>query len=251
MTRKKIVNTAAAVTAFVAIVLAGMWFTSPRVRADDHHDDNDSLEARVAAGLALAPVRLHYSPTDDERDLVGLGSYIVNAQGDCNGCHNSTDLGGEYVTPTGNPFLLKPPQIKPKVNAAAYLGGGRDFGPFPGPGPWGLGPFTHIVARNLTPDVTGKPVGGISLNTFVTILRTGHDFDKLHPTCGPAGLDGTCLPAPFDGSVLQIMPWQTFSHMSDYELQAIYDYLKAIPCISHASTPGLPPNIYNNCPLQP
>ena len=173
MTRKQIVNAAAAITAFVAIVLAGMLFTSPRVRADNDNHDNDGLEARVAAGLALAPVKLHYSPTDAERDLVGLGSYIVNAQADCNGCHNSPDLGGEYVEPTGDPFLLKPPQIKPKVNPAGYLGGGNDFGPYPGPGPWGNGPFPHIIARNLTPDITGKPEGGNSLSTFITIIRTG------------------------------------------------------------------------------
>jgi hypothetical protein len=254
MTRKQIVHAATAITAFVAIVLAGMLFTSPRVRADNgNHNNygNDIFEAIVAQGLTIAPVVLRYTPTDSERELVGLGSYLVNALGDCNGCHNSPDLGGEYVEPTGDPFLLKPPQIKPKVNPAGYLGGGTDFGPYPGPGPWGNGPFPHIVSRNLTPDFTGKPEGGHSLNDFKTILRTGHDFDNLHPTCAGGFampvLDGTCIPAPFDGSVLQIMPWQTFSNLTDFDIQAIYEYLKAIPCISHAGTPGLPANIYNTC----
>lgn len=243
MTIKRPLHAATAITAFGVIVLAGMSFNSPHVKADDIEQD------KVEIGLQLSPVFLHYLLTDkDQRALVGLGSYIVNAQADCNGCHNSPDLGGEFVTPTGNPYLLKPPQIAPQVNPAGYLGGGRDFGPYPGPGPWGNGPFAHIVARNLTPDITGGAVGGHSLTEFKNIMRTGHDYDGVHPTCGPGGLNGACLPAPFDGSKLQIMPWPTFAHMSDYELEAIYTFLSAIPCISHAATPGLPANIYQTCP---
>lgn len=240
MTRKQIIHAATAVTAFVAIVLAGMLFTSPRVRADDDKHKNDAFEDIVAEGLQLSPVRLNYVPTDSERDLVGLGSYIVNAQASCNDCHFSPEF-GEYVEPTGDPYLLKPPQIKKMVNPQGYLGGGIDFGPVAAP------PSPHIFPRNLTPDITGKPEGGHSLRDFMTILRTGHDFDGIHPSCGPSGPDGTCLPFPIDGSLLQIMPWPILGNMTDYQLQAIYEFLKAIPCVSHAGTPGLPLNIYNTC----
>jgi hypothetical protein len=243
VTRKRILNLAAACTAFGAVVLAGMSFSSPYVRADGI-DGNDSLASRVAIGFQIAPVKLSFNNSPAEYNLVGLGSYIVNGQADCNGCHNSPDLGGEFVIPAGMPYFLSPPKVKSMVNPAAYLGGGTDFGQYPGPGP-----FPDIVARNLTPDWTGLPEGGHSYRDFLTIIRTGKDFDKIHPTCTGAPT-GSCLPAPFDGSLLQIMPWPTFANMSDYDLQAIYEYLRAIPCISHKGTPGLPANIYNTCPGQ-
>jgi hypothetical protein len=44
------------------------------------------------------------------------------------------------------------------------------------------------------------------------------------------------------------MPWPVYANMSDHDIQAIYEYLKAIPCISHAGTIGLPANIYQTCP---
>ena len=40
-------------------------------------------------------------------DMVGLGSYLVNGAGDCNGCHTQSPS-TEYL-PTGNPYLLTPP----------------------------------------------------------------------------------------------------------------------------------------------
>ena len=34
------------------------------------------------------------------------------------------------------------------------------------------------------------------------------------------------------------MPWPTFSHMTDHDIEAIYEYLSAIPCIDNStSTP--------------
>ena len=59
-------------------------------------------------------------------------------------------------------------------------------------------------------------------------MRTGKDFDHLHPSCAGAQTPG-CLPAPFNGDVLQIMPWPLFKNMTDHDLLAIYEYLSAIP----------------------
>jgi hypothetical protein len=220
--------------------LAGTSIMSARVHADSREREEDS---RIERGFDIAPVKLKLKGLD--RDLVGIGSYIVNAQADCNGCHNSPDLGGEFVIPTGMPFFLKPPLVKSKVNAAGYLGGGNDFGQYPSPDPPGA--FPHIISRNLTPDVSGRPEGGHTLEEFFTIMRKGKDFDDIHPTCVD-GPNGNCLPAPFDGSRLQIMPWPVFAKMSDDDLRAIYEYLRAIPCISHAGSPDLPPNLYQTCP---
>ena len=130
----------AAVAAIGVFVLAGIAISSQRLRAED--DGNG--DARVRQGFKIAPV--HLNLVGKNRELVGLGSYIVNAQADCNGCH-SADPATEF-TDSGNPYLLPPVfSGKKKFNPATYLGGGTDFGPFPGPGP-----FPHIVSRNLTPD---------------------------------------------------------------------------------------------------
>jgi hypothetical protein len=212
----------AAVAAIGVFVLMGVAASSLRLWAeDDEHGD-----PRVRQGLRLAPVQLNLRGKN--RELVGLGSYIVNAQADCNGCHSA---GPETeFTPSGNPYLLPPVfSGKKKINPDTYLGGGNDFGPFPGPGP-----FPHIVSRNLTPDNTGLPEGGASFEEFRTIIRTGKDFDNLHPTC-TGDPDGTCLPFPFNGDLLQIMPWPIFQNMSDHELRAIYEYLSAVPCVGDDS----------------
>ncbi len=183
--------------------------------------------AKVQQGIAIAPVPLNLNGKDP--NLVGYGSYLVNASADCNGCH-SAGPPTQFVK-GGNPYAGQ----HATVNPATYLGGGRDFGPFPS----AAGNFPHIVSRNLTPDYTGMPVGGDSLEKFLLIIRTGADMDHVHPSCTGAP-DGSCLPPPFHGDLLQIMPWPSFKNMTDEDLTAIYTYLSAIPCIEGG--PGEPPN---------
>jgi hypothetical protein len=126
-------------------VLVGVVIGSGPARAWD--DDE-----RASQGFKIAPVPLNLAGKD--KALVGLGSYLVNASGNCNTCH-SMGPPTEFI-PTGNPYFLSPPfNGHTKINPATYLGGGRDFGPFPGPDS-----KVHIVSRNLTPDKTGLPEGG-------------------------------------------------------------------------------------------
>jgi hypothetical protein len=233
MTLIKVIKAVGAVAAFVAIVLAGMLFSSSRVRAEA--DDNDGNKSKVELGFRLAPVKLTFD--EDKRELVGLGSYIVNAQADCNGCHYSPDLGPEF-SPGGNPYFNQHPTV---VNPASYLGGGRTFAV--------LSNGAVIQSRNLTPDITGRAVGGHTFEEFRTIMRTGKDFDHIHPPCPTLGSDGCIQPFVGDGDLLQIMPWPIFANMPDHDIRAIYEYLSAIPCIAHKSnTPGLLPGVYNTCP---
>ena len=49
--------------------------------------DNDGDGARIVRGFKIAPVPLTFA--DRNRDLVGLGSYLVNAVGGCNDCHTN------------------------------------------------------------------------------------------------------------------------------------------------------------------
>jgi hypothetical protein len=229
MARRKFIKPAAAVAAFAAIVLAGMLSNSPRVTATDD-DDEDRNESKIRRGFEIAPVPLNLE--GKSRALVGLGSYIVNAQGDCNGCH-SAGPPTEFV-PGGNPYFGQPE----KLNPATYLGGGRDFGPYPAPN----SPL-HIISRNLTPDRTGMPEGGHTFSEFVQIIRTGKDFDHLHPTCTGVP-NANCVQPPFDGDLLQIMPWPIYKNMTDHDLRAIYEYLSAIPCIAG---PPAPSPLHNDC----
>ncbi len=124
------------------------------------------------------------------RTLVGLGSYLVNAGGGCNDCHTNPSY-----TDGGNPFLGQPEQ----VNTTNYLAGGTAFGPF--------------ISRNITPDESGKPAG-LTLDEFKLVMRTGADLKGLHPQFGP---------------LLQVMPWPVYGKMTDQDLKAMYEYLRAIP----------------------
>jgi len=159
-------------------------------------------------------------------DLVGLGSYLVNVVADCNGCHSPPPA---TYAPGGNPYLLpgaNPPffgGVK-RINPATYLGGNQDFGSF------GPGPAAEIISRNLTPDKTGGPEGGNTLEEFMLIMRTGIDLDDAHPSCSPT-ITTNCLAFPFNGDVLQVMPWPAFQNMTDRQLKAIYVYLSAVPCV--------------------
>jgi hypothetical protein len=204
-------------------VLGAFLVHSPGIQAQDKRNDHDS---RIRQGLTIAPVPLK---AGKDRALVGLGSYLVNAVTTCNACH-SAGPATEYAA-GGNPYLLPPVYSgKKQVNPATYLGGGFDLGEFPAPG------FARIVSRNLTPDKDGLPAGH-TFQEFLTIMRTGKDFDNAHPNC-TSGPNGHCLPVPFNGNLLQIMPWPTFQSMTDRDLLAIYTYLTAIPCIE--GDPGVP-----------
>jgi hypothetical protein len=183
------------------LVGSGLWWTQPTV-ADESLECLEIPFARILQGLALAPVPLNTE--GKSLPLVGLGSYIVNAQGACNDCHTNPPY-----TPGGDPFLGEPEL----VNAAGYLAGGMAFDPF--------------VSRNLTPCADGKPAG-LSFEEFVEVMRTGVDLKG-----GQSG--------PPDTPVLQVMPCPIYGKMTECDLRAIYEFLRAIPPHDDAGcTPGGP-----------
>jgi len=147
----------------------------------------DSERQRINVGFRISPVPVDLSHND--RRMVGLGSYLVNAAGGCNDCHTNPSY------KVGNdPFLGQPKM----VNTEGYLTGGQHFGPF--------------VSRNLRPE-NGRPAGR-TYPEFVQIMRTGADLDHAHPQLGP---------------LLQVMPWPAYQSLTDRDLRAIYEYLRAIP----------------------
>lgn len=148
--------------------------------------------SRIIRGFRIAPVPLDLR--DKDLALVGLGSYIVNAQGACNDCHTNPPFAAG-----GDPFLGQPKRI----NAERYLAGGTSFGPF--------------VSRNLTPDEQGRPAG-LTLGEFRRVLRTGVDLEHLPPHVPSEAND-----------LLQVMPWPIYREMIDRDFRAIYEFLRAIP----------------------
>ena len=213
----------------VAIALAGMSSISSPLPAQDTAE-----AAIIQRGFEIAPVPLNLAGKN--RDLVGLGSYIVNAVSDCNSCHNSGQPPNFDFAAGRNPYFGQTPKLDP----ATYMGGGQDFGPVGDPS----NPGPDIITRNLTPDKTGRAEGGHTLAEFKEIIRTGRDLDHLHPTCTET-VTKNCIPAPVDGSLLQIMPWPTFQNMTDRYLEAIYEYLSSIPCIAGPDDPNDP--LHNDC----
>jgi hypothetical protein len=105
-------------------------------------EDEPSLRARAARGLAISPVPVDTAGLSaHQRRLVGLGSYIVNAASDCAACHT----GPAGFLSGGNPFFL---------DAAGHV----------------------VWTRNLTPD----PDTGLKLTweQFEEAIRTGRDFHE-------------------------------------------------------------------------
>jgi len=243
---RKFIRTAATFAALAACLLAGMAVIS---RGDQNREDSNIDPAKVERGLAIAPVQLTYSPK--KRNLVGYGSWLVNAVGDCNGCHTAGAPPNFNYANGFNPYFAQPTKVDPTV----YLGGGQEFGQV------GFDPNTGalqgpvIISRNLTPNYTGRAEGGNTFDQFLQIIRHGTDLDHLHPPCTGPNTPENCIIPPTDGNVLQVMPWPTFNNMSNLDLFAIYTYLSAVPCYpGPATVADLPPEqqyafsaLHNDC----
>jgi len=153
MGKKSDVTAFAAGALIPALVLAGAIGVSAVAQAEDQGAQRDEA-AKILLGLEVAPVPLNLEHRN--RALVGLGSYLVNVLADCDGCHTA-DAATEYA-PGGNPYFKgNQPKV---VNQATYLAGGNHFVLVPGLTP-------DIVSRNLTPDRTGRPVGGRTYEEFL------------------------------------------------------------------------------------
>ncbi|MDC0707618.1 cytochrome C [Stigmatella sp. ncwal1] len=127
--------------------LAGVLLGSAACDDDDEKPtppDGGQLSESAAKGLEILGFPLDVSGlTTAEKEQIGRGSYLVNAVGECSGCHNYNSANG-------------PPQ---------YMGGGT---------PYPIGPGNVVYARNLTSD----PDVGMKLTEaeFVEAMRTGRDY---------------------------------------------------------------------------
>ena len=238
MINRRCLKPLSSLSAFAAVFALGMSLSPTPGRADNDNNGAQDEKQMIQTGLMVAATSgIQLNTAGKDLDMVGLGSYLVNVVSDCNGCHTQ-DPSTEFL-PYGNPYLLMPPNgpftgIK-KINPATYLGGGSDFGVFPSPGG-----TVHIISRNLTPGKSGLPEGDHTLSQFMQILRTGVDLDHAHPNCSST-VTTNCLfgippfnppgVPPFNGDLLQVMPWPNFQNMTDRQITAIYMYLSAVQCL--------------------
>jgi len=124
------------------------------------------------------------------KDKKTVGEGSYIVNTNCVGCHTNPEFAA-----SGNPFFGQPEQ----TNTTNYLAGGAQFGPF--------------VSANITPNAQGLPAG-LTLAQFTEVMRTGKDFKNRHPQFGP---------------LLQVMPWPAFAKYTDDDIEAIYEYLRAVP----------------------
>ncbi|HZM90296.1 MAG TPA: cytochrome C [Blastocatellia bacterium] len=176
--------------AVAGLVLTGTIFGAAQQEQLEPKDATDLPEKIWKRGLAIAPVPLNLE--GKSKRLVGEGSYMVNAMSLCADCHTNP-----FFLPGGNPFLGQPERI----NTERYLAGGRTFA------------GGQIRSANITPDAQGRPAG-LTLDQFIEAMRTGKDFKNRHPQISP---------------LLQTHPWPFLGKLTDDDLEAIYEYLRAVP----------------------
>ena len=211
--------------AIAALACTGLGLGSLTSQAANDNNGAQDEKQMIQTGYTVAAsLGIHLNIANQDPDLVGLGSYIVNVTSACNLCHSPTFITTSFYEPTSNPYFLSPPYSGHQmVDPTVYLGGNQNFGP-PVPG------YANIISRNLTPDKTGKPEGH-TLEEFLQIMQTGSDLDHAHPTCSSGMSPTSCVPPPINGNLLQVMPWPAFRSMTIRQLTAIYTYLSTIPCL--------------------
>ena len=153
--------------------------------------------------------RRQTTPENESESRIQIGFAIAPAPLNLEGKNPALVGLGSYLVNTGNcngchtsppfapghnPFLGQPEQI----NTAVYLAGGTHFGP-------------NLISPNITPDENGLPAS-MTLSEFISLMRTGVD-----PHMPPR--------------IEQVMPWPENGKMSDHDLTAMYEYLRAIPSL--------------------
>src|SRR5215469_7936623 len=159
MTRMQIIKPAVVAAAIALVGFGASSLTSLRA-------DSSQTDSRIQIGFNIAPVKLNLNGLDPAK--VGIGSYIVNAQGDCNGCHLDVFQGGPF---SQNPYNVgvAPPGV---VNPASYLGGGANFG-------------TEGILTNTPP--------GVIPGFYPRNLTPGCDINAPLPCTNPLPEGGTTL----------------------------------------------------------
>jgi hypothetical protein len=155
----------------------------------------------VLRGLALSPLKEVQTHSLDTTtlSLFGRGSYLVNAIGDCSGCHTNVDSAA-----TG------------AIDTAAYLTGGQVFDlNIDGVPPFVQKQFGYV--RSASANLTGPTHGffnfsSVDFGTFETLITEGIHAED---------------PAP-QRTVAFPMPWTFLRNMTIGDMQAVYTYMNQV-----------------------
>ena len=148
------------------------------------------------------------------------GEHLVTIAG-CNDCHTPKKMGPHgpeldtALRLSGHPAMMPRIDVNKMEMEKKGLVITSDLTEWVGA--WG----TSFTA-NLTPDATGT--GNWTIDNFMMAVREGKF--KGVPTGRP---------------LLPPMPWEMYKHMSDYELKAVFAYLRSIKPIKNVVSAPLPP----------
>jgi hypothetical protein len=151
-------------------------------------------------------------------NTIDRGKYLVSVIG-CNDCHTP-----KMMTPNGpEPDLTRELSGRPEQVATTEplsLSATWAVAASPDLTTW-RGPWGQSFAANLTPD-QNTGLGIWTEEMFVKALRTGKHMGVSRPILPP-------------------MPWESFRHMSDTDLKAIYAYLRTIKPVVNDVPDPIPP----------
>jgi hypothetical protein len=152
-------------------------------------------------------------------DQISKGEKLVTVLG-CNDCHSPKVITTMGPAPDTLRLLSGHPadeQLAPyeKEILKSYVL--FNMGSTAATGPWGTS-----FAANLTPDQTG--IGNWTEEQFVRAMKRGKW----------KGLENS-------RDLLPPMPWQSYSHMPDEDLKAIFIYLKSIKPVNNPVPMAIPP----------
>lgn len=150
---------------------------------------------------------------------VARGRYLVAIMG-CNDCHTPLKMGPNGPEPDMTRMLSGHPQGS-TLAAPANLGAGWMFqgalSMTAFAGPWGIS-----YAPNLTPDEATGILAPFTEELFIKTMRTGKHMGTSRPIMPP-------------------MPWQGIACATDWDLAAVFAYLRSIPPVKNLVPDYQPP----------
>lgn len=173
--------------------------------------DTEDIEAVIAYLRTLKP--LEYKVPESEYDFPM--NFIVNTipqKANFSKRPDSTNIiaYGKYIATAASCKNCHTPFDKGKYDTAFTYAGGRSF----------QLPAGVVTTANLTPDVnTG--IGNLSKDQFIDKFRQYRDSAYAHRKVD--------IMTEFSS----IMPWPVYAGMSDYDLGAIYEFMRTLKPINH------------------
>jgi len=192
---------------FLALILTTVCFSLLIISCSN--EDKKSTEATTEVK----------APSNE--DILEHGKYLVEIMG-CNDCHSPKTMGAHGPEIIPELMLSGYPSDRPivKFDTEITKTGFSIFYPdlTASGGPWGVS-----FAANLTPDQSG--IGAWTEEQFKNALTKGYF----------KGIEGGRM-------LLPPMPWFNYTNLTDYDVHAMYTYLKSIPPVKNIVPPPISPD---------